>query len=72
MRARLGEGGPACHPPLGCWRCRAAGVDHGRMPPDLGCYQERYRLTGGVLLGLAASLLSVVLGLVWGRRWCSL
>jgi hypothetical protein len=35
------------------------------MPPDLACYEERYRLTGGAALGLAASLLAVVLGLLW-------
>jgi hypothetical protein len=35
------------------------------MPPDLGCYEERYRLTGSAALGLAASLLSVGLGLLW-------
>jgi len=40
-------------------------VDHGSMPPDLACYEERYRLTGGAALGLAASLLSVGLGFLW-------
>jgi hypothetical protein len=30
-----------------------------------GRYEERYRLTGGAVLGLAAGLLSVGLGLVW-------
>ena len=34
------------------------------MPPDLACYEERYRLTGSAALGLAASLLSVGLGFV--------
>ena len=36
------------------------------MPPDPGSYEERYRLTGGAALRVAASLLSVVLGFVWG------
>jgi hypothetical protein len=40
-------------------------VNHGSMPPDLACYEERYRLTGGAALGLAASLLAVGLGLLW-------
>ena len=40
-------------------------VDHGSMPPDLACYEERYRLTGGAALGLAASLLSIGLGFLW-------
>ena len=35
------------------------------MPPDLACYDERYRLTGGVAVGLTASLLSVGLGFLW-------
>jgi hypothetical protein len=35
------------------------------MAPDLACYEERYRLTGGAALGLAASLLSVGLGFLW-------
>lgn len=39
-------------------------VDHGSMP-DLACYDERYRLTGGAVVGLAASLLSVGLGFLW-------
>lgn len=33
--------------------------------PDLACYDERYRLTGGAVVGLAASLLSVGLGFLW-------
>jgi len=40
-------------------------VDHGSMLPDLACYEERYRLTGGAALGLAASLLSVGPRLLW-------
>jgi len=35
------------------------------MLPDLGCYEERYRLTGSAALGLAASLLAISLGLLW-------
>jgi hypothetical protein len=35
------------------------------MLPDQGCYEERYRLTGSAALGLAASLLSIGLGLLW-------
>ena len=35
------------------------------MGPDLGCYEERYRLTGGAALGLAACLLSIGLGFLW-------
>jgi hypothetical protein len=35
------------------------------MPLDLACYDERYRLTGGAALGLAASLLAVGLGFLW-------
>jgi hypothetical protein len=35
------------------------------MPPDLACYEEHYRLTGGAVLGLVASLLSVGLGFLW-------
>lgn len=31
----------------------------------MGCYQERYRLTGSAVLGLAASLLAIGLGLLW-------
>jgi hypothetical protein len=37
----------------------------GSTAPDLACYEERYRLTGGAALGLAASLLSVGLGFLW-------
>jgi len=40
-------------------------VDHQRVLPDLGCYEERYRLTGSAALSLAAALLSVGLGLLW-------
>ena len=39
-------------------------VEHDRVLPDLGCYEERYRLTGRAALGLAASLLSIGLGLL--------
>ena len=35
------------------------------MPPDPGSYEERYRLTSGVVLRLASGLLLVALGLVW-------
>jgi hypothetical protein len=35
------------------------------MARDLACYEERYRLTGGAALGLAAGLLSVGLGFLW-------
>ena len=35
------------------------------MPPDPGSYEERYRLTSGVVLRLAGGLLLVGLGLVW-------
>ena len=35
------------------------------MLPDLGCYEERYRLTGSAALSLAASLLAIGLGLLW-------
>ena len=35
------------------------------MLRDPGCYAERYRLTGGAALTLAASLLSVGLGVLW-------
>lgn len=35
------------------------------MPSELDRYEERYRLTGGAVLGLAASLLSIGLGLLW-------
>ena len=35
------------------------------MRPQQGCYEERYRLTGSAALGLAASLLSIGLGLLW-------
>jgi hypothetical protein len=38
------------------------------MPPDPGCYEERYRLTGRAALGLAAGLLSVGLGILWHTR----
>jgi hypothetical protein len=34
------------------------------MHPDPGCYQERYPLTRGIKLGLAAWLVSVALGLL--------
>jgi hypothetical protein len=50
------------------WGILAAGarrVDHQRVLPDLGCYKERYRLTGSAALSLAAGLLSVGLGLLW-------
>jgi hypothetical protein len=33
--------------------------------PDQGCYEERYRLTGSAVLGVAASLLAVGLGFLW-------
>lgn len=42
----------------------ASGVDHGSVLRDPGCYEERYRLTGGALT-LAASLLSSGLGVLW-------
>jgi hypothetical protein len=35
------------------------------MPPDPGSYEERYRLTSGVVLRLAGGLLFVGLGLMW-------
>ena len=35
------------------------------MLRDPGCYAERYRLTGGAALMLAASLLSIGLGVLW-------
>jgi len=35
------------------------------MPPDQGCYEERYRLTGGAVLGLASGLVALSLGFVW-------
>jgi len=35
------------------------------MLQDLGRYEERYRLTGSAVLGLAASLLAIGLGLLW-------
>jgi len=35
------------------------------MPPDPGSYEERYRLTSGVVLRLTAGVLLVGLGLVW-------
>ena len=35
------------------------------MLPHLGCYEERYRLTGRVALGLVGSLLSIGLGILW-------
>ncbi len=40
-------------------------VEHNRVLPELGCYEERYRLTGRAALGLAASLLSIGLGFLW-------
>jgi hypothetical protein len=42
-----------------------ARVGYRRMWPQQGCYGERYRLTGSAALGLAASLLSIGLGLLW-------
>jgi hypothetical protein len=38
-------------------------VQHLRMPPDPGCYEERYRLTGRVALSLAPGLLFLALGI---------
>jgi hypothetical protein len=35
------------------------------MPPDPGSYEERYRLTSGVVLRLVGGLLFVALGLMW-------
>ena len=35
------------------------------MLPDLGCYEERYRLTGSAALVLAPVLLAAGLGLAW-------
>jgi len=35
------------------------------MVPDPGCYEERYRLTGGITLRLAVGLLTLGLGLRW-------
>jgi hypothetical protein len=35
------------------------------MLRDPGCYEERYRLTGGAALSLAATLLSTGLGVLW-------
>ncbi len=35
------------------------------MPPDPGAYEERFRLTSGVVLRLAGGLVLVGLGLVW-------
>jgi hypothetical protein len=41
-------------------------VDRQGVPSDPGCYEERYRLTGGAALGLAASLLALAWpGLLW-------
>ena len=39
-------------------------VDYCNVLPDPGRYQERYRLTGSAVLGLAASLLAVGLGIL--------
>jgi hypothetical protein len=38
------------------------------MQPDMGYYEERYRLTGSAALGLAASLLAIGLGLLWDTQ----
>lgn len=35
------------------------------MPPDQGCYEERYRLTGSAVLGLTSGLVALSLGFVW-------
>ena len=35
------------------------------MQPDLGDYEERYRLTSSAALSLATSLLAIGLGLLW-------
>jgi hypothetical protein len=35
------------------------------MLPDPGCYEERYRLTGGVALSLGIAVVSVGLGILW-------
>jgi hypothetical protein len=40
-------------------------VDHRRVLPDQGCYEEHYRLTGSAVLGLTASLLALGLGFLW-------
>jgi hypothetical protein len=43
----------------------ADSVEYQEVPPDPGCYEERYRLTGHAALGLAVGLGSVVLGVWW-------
>jgi len=35
------------------------------MLPDPGCYEERYRLTGGITARLAVGLLTIAAGLRW-------
>jgi hypothetical protein len=35
------------------------------MLPDPGCYEERYRLTGGITLRLIIALFTIALGLRW-------
>jgi hypothetical protein len=40
-------------------------VDTRRVLPDQDCYEERYRLTGSAVLGLAAGLVALTLGFVW-------
>ena len=35
------------------------------MLPDPGCYEERYRLTGGITVRLAVGLLTIAVGLRW-------
>ena len=39
------------------------------MPPDPGCYEERYRLSAGANAGLAAGLISVALAFITVAPW---
>jgi hypothetical protein len=43
----------------------AHSVEYLGMPPDQGCYEERYRLTGQAILGLGVGLVAVGLGVWW-------
>jgi hypothetical protein len=65
----IGEGETRCRSlwsiPAETLAVALPGVEHQRVLPDPGCYEERDRVTGRDGVGLAAGLLAIGLGFLW-------